>query len=164
MAKFMFTGLDEYEEQLAQLASEDSVKSVCGAAIYAGADEVANAVRESIQAIPTVDYRKHGTGQQKLSGITSEQKKGLLDGFGITPMSRTDGYYNVKLGFDGYNGVRTKKYPSGQPNSMIARSVDSGTSFRQKIPFMKTAVRQSKPKALDAMSRAFDDEMKKQIK
>ena len=28
--------------------------------------------------------------------------------------------WNIKIGFNGYNSQRTAKYPSGQPNSVIA--------------------------------------------
>ena len=164
MAKFMFKGLDELESQLSQLATSDSIRAVCGATIYAGADVVANEIRKGIDALPVVDHRVKGSEDHKIAGLTSAQKKGLQESFGITPLSQEDGYYNVKLGFDGYNSVRTKKYPGGQPNSMIARSVNSGTSFRQKIPFVDTAVRKAKNPALQAMETACDDAIKKQIK
>ena len=103
MAKFMFKGLDELESQLSQLATSDSIRAVCGATIYAGADVVANEIRKGIDALPVVDHRVKGSEDHKIAGLTSAQKKGLQESFGITPLSQEDGYYNVKLGFDGYN-------------------------------------------------------------
>ncbi len=164
MAKFMFTGLEEYEAMLSNLESFESIQAVCGATIYAGADVVANAIRQGVDALPVVDHRAKGSASHQINGITSAQKRGLQESFGITPMSYENGYYNVKLGFDGYNSVKTENYPSGQPNALIARSVNSGTSFRQKIPFVDQAVRKAKPKALTSMTRAFDEALQKQIK
>lgn len=164
MAKCVFSGLDEYEKMLAKLETSESIQAVCGATIYAGADVVADQIRQGIDALPVVDHRARGSESSKIAGLTSAQKKGLQESFGITPLSHEDGYYNVKLGFDGYNSVKTKKYPSGQPNALIARSVNSGTSFRQKIPFVDSAVRKSKPKALQAMGTACNEAIKKVIK
>lgn len=164
MAKFMFTGLDEYERLLSKLETSESIRAVCGAAIYAGADVVADTIRKGVDALPVVDHRAKGSTSHQINGITSAQKRGLQEGFGITPMRCENGYYNVKLGFDGYNSVKTKNYPSGQPNVLIARSVNSGTSFRQKIPFVDRAVRKAKPKALTEMTNAFDEALEKQIK
>lgn len=164
MATLKLEGLDEYERMLSRLAESDTIRAVCGATIYAGADVMADTIRKGIEALPVVPANKTGTPDNKLEGITSLQKSGLLDSFGITPMQHKDGYYEVKLGFDGYNDVRTKAHPNGQPNSLIARSVNSGTSFRQKIPFIDRAVRSAKKETETAMVAACDDEFKKLTK
>ena len=164
MARIKFQGLEEYEKLLSKISSPTATREVAGAAIYAGADVVANAIRESIQQLPEVDHRKRGSSQDKLQGITSAQKKGLLEGFGITPMGEENGYYNVKLGFDGYNDVKTKQYPGGQPNAMIARSINSGTSFRAKTQFVDKATKKAKPQADKAMAEAFDKKLEEQMK
>lgn len=161
MAKFKFIGLDGYMDTLSRLSSAETVKAICGATIYAGADIVADAIRAGIDGLPVVDHRQKGSESSQLGGITSAQKKGLQEGFGISPMAEENGYYNVKLGFDGYNSVKTKKYPNGQPNSMIARSINSGTSFRAKIPFVDSAVKQNKKKAEQAMKEKSDEEIRK---
>lgn len=164
MATLKFEGLDEYERLLSQLAESKTIKEVCGATIYAGANVMADAIRGGIESLPVVPPNRMGTPDQKLGGITSQQKAGLLDGFGITPMQHKDGFYEVKLGFDGYNDVRTTAYPNGQPNSLIARSVNSGTSFRQKIPFIDRSARSAKKETEAAMMAACDDEFKKLTK
>lgn len=161
VATLKIEGLDEYERLLSQMSDLNTVQSVCGATIYAGADVMADTIRKGIEALPVVPADKIGTPDNKLEGITSKQKDGLLDSFGITPMQHKDGFYEVKLGFDGYNDVRTTAHPNGQPNSLIARSVNSGTSFRQKIPFIDRAVRSAKKETEAAMVAACDDEFKK---
>ena len=164
MAKFVFQGLEEYEKLLTKLSTSESIQAVCGASIYAGADVMADAIRSGIDALPVVDHRKRGSPNNQISGITSAQKRGLQESFGVTPMGRENGYYNVKLGFDGYNSVKTKYFPRGQPNALIARAVNSGTSFRQKNSFLDRAVRKAKPKTLEAMTDAFDEAIKKEMK
>ena len=157
MAKLKFKGIDEYVAQLQKLEnlSDESI----GRAVYAGAAVVADAVKDAIRALPT-DERTVKDGDM-LQGISRPQKAGLIDGFGIAPLRNENGYMHVKLGFDGYNNVKTKSYPQGQPNSVIARSVNSGTSFRQKIPFMDQAVRNNKDKCEQTMQEAFDKELRK---
>ena len=72
-------------------------------------------------------------------------------------MRNDGGYYNVAVGFHGYNSQSTEKYANGQPNAMIARSVNSGTYFRQKNPFFDRAIRSSKGAAESAMARKADE-------
>lgn len=164
MATFKFKGLEEYERMLSKLQEFETVQAVCGATIYSGAEVMADAIKGSIEAIPVVDHRTRGSESAKLKGVTSEQKKGLIEGFGISPMQHTDGFYNVKLGFDGYNSVKTAKYPNGQPNSMIARSVNNGASFREKTQFIDKAVSKAKKKTEQAMVETMDKELEKVTK
>lgn len=164
MATFHFKGLEEYEKMLSNLSSISAVRAICGEVIYAGADIVADAVREAIDSLPVIDHRTHGTSANQLQGITSAQKKGLQEGFGITPMGEDNGVYNVKLGFDGYNSVKTAAYPQGQPNALIARSVNSGTSFRKKTQFVDKAARAAKAPAEKAMAETFDKKLEEAMK
>lgn len=127
--------------------------------MFDGAAVVADRVKANIGSIP-IDNR-FVRGDETLNGISELQKQGLEQGFGIAPMRDEGGYMHVKLGFNGYNAVRSKKYPAGQPNSVIARSVNSGTSFRQRIPFVDDAVNASKAQAEEAMKKTFDEELGK---
>lgn len=145
MAKFYVgKGIDQYINQLTNL--EFTAHDAIGRAIYKGADIVADAVRANIQKLPK-------------SACTDAQRKGLLNGLGIASMRQDDGTYNVKIGFDGYNEHKTTKYPRGHANSMIARSIESGTSFSHKHPFIAPAVNATKSQAEKAMA----DEINKQI-
>lgn len=161
MAKMTFKGLKEYELKLSKL--EADTKKICGKAIYAGAGTVADSVKSAINSLP-VSKNEHGNSDHMLDGITATQKKGLIDGFGISPLEDDSGYYNVKLGFDGYNSTKTKKYPKGQPNILIARAVTSGTSFRKKNPAIRKAVSQAKNPAESTMGEVLDQEIKSIMK
>lgn len=160
MAKLQFKGLEEYEAQLLKLRG--LTEQMIGEAIYEGAAIVADEVKKGIESLPIDD--RYATGGTMLHGITQEQKQGLLDGFGIASMQNENGYLHVKLGFNGYNSMRTKNFPNGQPNSMIARSVNSGSSFRQRIPFVDNAVNSAKSRAEEKMKQKLDEAIEKAIK
>ena len=140
-APFTFKGLEEYELFLSKLG--EAAKPMIGAALYRGGEIMADALKKSVRA---------------------EQKKGLLDGFGISKMRKDNGVYNIKLGFDGYNSVKTKKYPQGQPNALIARSVESGTSFRKPHPFVQPVVRQVRQACEDGMATVLLAEIENFVK
>lgn len=146
MAKYQVgNGIDEYISELRNL--EYTGREVIGAAIYKGADIVADAVKANIQNLPA-------------AACTDVEKEGLLAGFGIAKMQDENGYFNVKIGFDGYNNDVTKKWPKGKPNAMIARSIEGGTSWKQKYPFVAPAVKANKDTAEKAMAEEIDKGIK----
>ena len=158
MAKITFRGLKQYELRISRLGKE--TERIAGEAIYEGAGIVADAVKANIQALPVVTG--YGTESNPLpGGVTAVQKAGLIEGFGISTMQNEGGYYNVKLGFDGYNRTKTEKYPQGQPNQLVARGVESGTSWKQAHPFVKPAVSKSRKQAEKAMADKLDEEIEK---
>lgn len=158
MAKITFPGLNDYELMISRLSK--GVDDIAGKAIYAGAGIVADAIKENIKALPIV--RGYGTTENPLlGGVTAPQKAGLIDGMGISPIQNDAGYLNVKIGFDGYNATKTDKYPQGQPNQLVARGVESGTSWKQKKPFIRPAINASKSRAEAEMARILDQEIEK---
>ena len=158
MAKIAFKGLEEYERKLSRLGKES--EKVAGAAIYEGAAIMADAIRQNIESLPIVTG--YGTTDAPLpGGVTRSQKQGLLDGLGITPMSSDNGFYNVKIGFDGYNSTKTKNYPQGQPNQLVARGVESGTSWKMKKPFVRPAINRSRKTVEKTMAETLDREINK---
>lgn len=150
-------GMNEYLRRLENLygASEET----CGRAIYAGADIVSDAIKQNLEGIPIDEGR--GSDGHKLQGLKKIQKIGLQKAFGIARMRNDNGYLNVKAGFDGYNLLKTKKYPQGQPNPMIARTIESGNSFTQKHPFVAPAIRETKERAERKMAEVIDTEADK---
>ena len=161
MAKMTIKGVDEYALKLSRMG--DSVDQIGGKAIYAAAGIVADAIKVNLYALPTVtdqDNIKAYKNKSK-SGLTQRQKAGLLQSFGISPAANDDGWINVKLGFDGYNAVRTKKYKKGQPNQLIARVVESGSSYMDKTPFIRPAVNATRKVAQQKMNEIIEEEYKK---
>ncbi len=161
MAKVTFTGVDGTMARLNAL--EQSLKDqVIGKMVYDGADIVADAVREEIERLPTSQHEGKpwfGTAGHLARGPSEEQKKGLLDSLGVSPIRDDNGFLNVAIGFDGYNRVTSKRWPGGQPNQMVARAVARGTSFMESNPFFKAAVNRTRSKAKSAMKKTAEREI-----
>lgn len=140
-------GLTEYIAQLQKVADVDAY---LGKAVYEGAAVVNKAVESALQGLPVDD--SSGNKAKKRNGLRTIEKEGLVRSYGIARMQKENGYWNVKLGFDGYNKL-------GKANAMIARSVISGTSFMQKNDFMGKATKSSKSAAEEAMRITIDKEI-----
>lgn len=141
MAKLTIKGLDKYITDLSAISnmSDDEI----GKCIFPAAQIVADAARAGIESIPVGKNPIHGE-------ITPEQKAGLLDGLGIASMQVKGTVLNVKIGMDGYNS-------KGQPNSLILRSVEAGTSWgRPANPVVKRAVQKTRKQAEQAMVDEFN--------
>ena len=160
MSTFQFEGVDDYISQLSKIYGDTD--EIIGRAIYEGAAVVMQSVVSGIEGI-AVDNR-YGTETEKTAGPNSYQKEGLKRSVGITKMRIDGSFRNVKIGFDGYNGLKTKTWPNGQPNAMIARSIESGTSWMQKQPFMRKAENSSRSKCEQAMAQQIDLEIEKRVK
>lgn len=159
MATIQFKKGDEYLAKIAKL--EAGLRDeICGSAIYGAAGIVADEIRASLEQIPTDEG--FGTSGSPVRGPRKVQVKGLEEGLGIASMQDDGtGYFHVKIGFDGYNKVVTRRWPNGQPNQMVARSVESGTTWMQKNPFVRRAVTTSRKRALDFMKNSVDQTIKK---
>lgn len=157
MAKFQFEGVDDLIAQYKAL--DKDMEKVIGAAIYKGAGVVMKAVKDGVESIQTDN--RYGTPNNLISGPSTLQKLGLQHSLGIAKMRNDGGFWNVKIGFDGYNNVKTKTWPNGQPNVLVARSVESGTSWMSKQPFMRKAEQSAKGPCEKAMSQVVDEEISK---
>lgn len=159
MAKCKIEGLSEYSQQLNQLYND--ALPIIRQCLYDGAAVMADAIRDAIDTIPTRSNKEFGTAQNMLTGLTAKQKAGLKESFGISPMSDRNNQQSVKCGFDGYNDVVTEKYPNGQPNQLIARAIESGTSFLQPCHFMSKAINANKAAVEEKMAQTCDAEIAK---
>ena len=162
MATIRFSKLRGYELMLGKIG--DASKDICGAAIYEGAKINADEAKANLESLKTVSDADaiQAAKKEEATYLTIRAKKALIKSFGVTPMSQDkDGIYNVKLGFDGYNDVKTKKWPKGQPNQLIARACESGSSAMIKQPFFRQAVQKTKKKAEARMAEVLDEKIKK---
>lgn len=148
LARIMFKDGHEYALKLSRLEAQS--ERVAKEAIYEGAKIVADKIRENIDTI---------------HNIHRYQKEDLKESFGITPiLLDKKGIWNTHIGFDGYGSHPTKAYPKGLPNQLLARAVESGTSFRSATPFVRRAVNATKKPAADKMKEVIDTETKKIMK
>lgn len=153
---FEVYGFDELVAQFAAVG--DAAKPAAQQAVRKGAGVIADAIRQNIVTLPEDAF-----GRNKYqSGVSKAQKLALLRGLGITPIGEVNGIINVRAGFDGYmEGYPTKTYPGGMPIPLLANAVESGSDWRAKHGFIRKAITANKAKALQAMSDAFDKEIKK---
>lgn len=155
MARKSYTvgkGMDEYIKGLTTLT--DATRGMIGMAIYDGAKIVADAIHDEIQALPPMRKKVDG---KLVYGVSPAQKKGLIDGLGISTIRDDNGVRNVKIGFDGYNAIVNEKWPKGQPNVLVARWLVHGTSIAPKNDFIKRAIGKCKDKAESAMKMRIDE-------
>lgn len=161
MARLTIKGPDEYAQKLSKLGKNS--EAIAGRAIYSAADIVANQIKGNIKALQAVPDVKNMAAYRsgKKAQLSYKQRQGLINSFGIARLQTDQGYYNVKLGFDGYNQVKTKKYPKGQPNQLIARVVESGSPYMDKTPFIRPAINVTRKPAIAEMQKIIDEETEK---
>lgn len=167
MARIKAPNVSEYIRNLNTL--NDHTDELCKMAVYAGAKVVADAINKSIDNITvhnlppgrTYYYLKKEDEKAgvKLDGVTAAQAKGLKEGLGIAVMEYKGKAWNTKVGFDGYNDVKTESYPNGQPNAMIARSVEGGSTIRNATPFIAPAVESIRKDAEQAMQVTVEEKI-----
>lgn len=161
MATIKFEGLEDFINLC--IFTDRQLDRVIGRTIYPGGDVMSNAIKNSLQSIRTDDsfWRFANQYGRKIKGPSSRQKQALIDSFGIAQIRKNKYGYNVKCGFDGYNDIVSERWPQGQPNAMIARSVNKGSSFMEAQPFMDTAVSKAEGATIEAMKTQFDKELDK---
>lgn len=159
MAIITFKNGEEYILKLSKLANA-TLHEVCEPAIKDAADLVCDAVREELKNLPTDE--RFGTQGTPTIGPKKIQKKGLLNSLGISSF-QTDknGMLNVKIGWDGYNEVKTNQWPDGQPNQLVARAIESGTSWMNKNRFVARAVAKARARAVEIMQKRVNEEINK---
>lgn len=128
--------------------------------VAAGAAVVADQIKANLEALPEEEFRKLGEGEI-FHGLPTGQKRDLVDSFGLTPIEKDkNGFIHTKAGFDGYGSFPTNAYPEGIPNQLLARSAESGSSVRQKTPFVEPAVKATRKEAVEKMNEVIEDEFK----
>lgn len=165
MAKITFKNQSDYALMLQNLERHFVKDSVLEHAVAVGAGIVADEIRKNLEDLPEEQFRHLDTfWGDYFREVPTGQKKDLEDSFGLTPIERDkDGFLHTKAGFDGYGSYPTKDYPKGVPNALIARAIESGSSVRDKTPFVRPAVKAARKKAVEAMGQAIEDEFKKML-
>ena len=135
-----------------------TAKDVQKKALYSGAGVMKDALIKTIEALP----EEHGFNKkdQLKNVVGSHDKADLISHVGIASFESSNGTWHTCISWDGYGSIPTKKYPNGRPVIMIARSINSGSSVRRKVPFIRNCANQHKQEVIDAMKKAADDEIK----
>lgn len=120
--------------------------------VYDGMEVVADKMRSEVEGLKT-------SKQYKTKGrryCTENEKKGLIESFGVTPISRNfnaDDAYDANAGFDGYN----EHIKSNPANPMIANFINRGTSYMKPQPFISRTKRVAETQAVQAMQKRLND-------
>ena len=158
MAKITLKGFDQYTAKISAL-QRDSTK-MCKAVVYPGAAILAEKIRAETEALPTIsDAEAIGnfrSGEEN-KALSVSQKAGLVESLGISGIKKDrGGMVQTSVGFTGYNGVKTRHFPNGQPNAEVARSLEKGTSYLRRDRFVERAVKAAREEAIAAMAAEAD--------
>ena len=155
MPSMKVDGLDEIYSKLKTLADGNAIEAVQKHAVYKGMEQIKQEMEAQIRALPEQEgYVNISKGDAPRSVITKREKEELLKHMGISRMEEKNGTVYNSISFDGYTDIKTKKYPNGIPAVLIARSINSGSSVRQKKPFVRSAKSAAKGKAIKAATNA----------
>lgn len=158
MPSMKVDGMDDVFAQLKAIGG--SIENVQKVAVYTGMAVIRDEVVRQIQALPV----QNGYIEKKdlpRHVITDREQDQLIKHIGIAHMDNKNGTVSTRISFDGYTDIRTKAYPRGLPAVMVARSINSGSSVRTKIPFMRQAQAAAKNKAIEAAADAAREALQK---
>lgn len=150
-------GTEELAAMLGQLGEE--AEHIAKHALYEGAAVVANAYKSAASRIVTSARRYHNEPGGRLP--TPEEKAAVMN-IGIANFkgdggSEVDTLIGMPEGYAMINGRR-------KAVKLIARSINSGTSFMKKQPVFRRAASSSRGAAQQAMIAAADEMINKIIK
>lgn len=155
-------GLDALERDFSLLKRD--ITGISKRAVYDGARVAADALRRAtdrLQRVPDL-VAINAARRGEATYLSVSQKNGLREGLGISPMRVTPDQVNTKVGFEGYNKVVTKRWPSGQPNRMVAAECNHGNSTRMiRQPFITVTAEVFGPDIREAMIKTATNEISK---
>jgi hypothetical protein len=153
-------GLDDVFAMLKRLGASGEIEGVQKQAVYAGMAVVCDEVVDQIEHFP-VQNGYIESDKLPRNVVTDREKRELLKHLGIASMDNKNGTVSTRISFDGYTDIKTKAYPNGLPAVMVARSINSGSSVRQKHPFIRAARAAAKDKAVVAAEKAAREALDK---
>lgn len=184
-----WSGADELLRKMDKLP--DKAAKIAAEALYEGADVMADAVSRAVQGIATEEFHFARGGETRLpspeeKAIVMNQRRGIskFKNNGTVISTKvgisSDGYSKIKWNHAksgvrtkykvGYGGKATQSQSqegkssgaSAKPVAVIINSIEHGTSFMKKQPFMRKAVQQTKGAvmaAIDAGIKKREDEL-----
>ena len=167
MPRLSTTGLDDVIKMMENVGVNS--ERMAAQSLYSGAGLVAERLKQAILQLPADDNEEHRhSGGIKV--ISAEDREDLANGVGIAAFENKNGVVNTAVSIEGYtrrkepdNGPGRRSYPNGVPLPMIARSIESGSSVRQKHPFVRQATHAMKQAVLTTMRNAAEAELQKII-
>ena len=151
---FRVDGMDELAGKLDRLGEQAS--RIASEALYEGAGVVADKVSSAVQGIATEPFRYAKGGRKRKP---SPEEKAIVAGakHGVAKFRKNGVSVQTSVGYSnsGYASLNGKT----KPVPLIAASIESGTSFMEKQPFMRKAFSKSEKDAV----AVIDSEIQKRI-
>lgn len=142
MAKAAFKMPDDFLMKLSRLG--EKTDEIIPRVLKAGGEVVEAKVKSNLQSVI-------GNGTKEDSRSTGE----LVSALGVSSARQDrDGNFNVKVGF-------SEPRQDGKSNAMIAGVLEYGKHGQPPRPFLKPAKTSSKKACVDAIIRAFEEEVDK---
>ena len=151
------TGMDEIGKLLEKM--EKAAPAVAAEALYEGAGVMSAEINGAAAGIRTGP----GATRQSARYATEEEKAAVLSaGAGIAKFQKNGTEVNTSVGYksSGYATIRGKR----KPIPLIANSINSGTSFMHKQPFVRRAATSGGAKAMTKMTEFIEDAFEKMNK
>ena len=142
MAKVDIKMPDEFLEKISRLGKD--FDDVAEKVLEAGGEVVLKKVKSKLSSVI-------GSGTEYESRSTGELESAL--GLTSVKMDR-NGNHNIKVGF-------AEPRKGGESNAKIANIIEYGKHGQPAKPFLKPAKNASKNDCMEAMQRAFEEEVKK---
>lgn len=150
-------GMAEISELLGKM--EDEATKVAARALYEGAGIMADEIRKGADTIKT----GQGSDRSEARYATPEEKEIVLKAAaGIAKFNKNGTEVDTSVGFRnaGYTQLNGKTVPV----PLIVNSINSGTSFMHKQPFIRKAANKAAPKAMQAMRDSIEESFEKMKK
>ena len=150
-------GVEEISRMLNQLG--EKAQAVASKALYDGAGIMAKEIANRVHGIDTAPFKYASGGETRMP---SPEEKAVVESAGAVGIAKFDkngSEVQTSVGYSrsGYAMMVGKRVPI----PLIANSINSGTSFMQKQPFIRKAVAGGGPKASEAMRGKIEEEIGK---
>ena len=143
-------GMEEISKQLEELGN--AAPKVAARALYEGAGIMADEIRKAAENIRTAPFKYTKGGTR----LPSPEEKAIVTaaGTGIARFSKNGTEVDTSVGYRnaGYAELKGKT----KPIPVIVNSINSGTSFMAKQPFVRQAANSGGKKAMDAMRESIE--------
>ena len=152
-------GVEEISRMLNQLG--EKAQAVASKALYDGAGIMAKEIASRVHGIDTAPFKYASGGETRMP---SPEEKAVVESAGAVGIAKFDkngSEVQTSVGYNrsGYAMMVGKRVPV----PLIANSINSGTSFMRKQPFIRNAVNNGKAKASEAIVARCEEEFNRLI-
>ena len=145
-------GMEQISETLSSL--KEGAEGIAAMALYDGAGVMADEIRHSADKITTAPFVYASGGNVRLP--SPEEKAIVVEaGAGIAKFSKNGSEVDTSIGYrnSGYAFLAGRR----KPIPLIVNSINSGTSFMRKQPFIRKAASSGASKSIEAMKAKIEE-------